>query len=70
MIARQIFLLFKKSTTFWDNPRTIDLGSDTNECLLGNKFTLAKATTNANQVRLGFFFQPDNTRFSRRSNSR
>ena len=22
MIARQLFLLFKKSTTFWDNPRT------------------------------------------------
>ena len=21
MIARQLFLLFKKSTTFWDNPR-------------------------------------------------
>ena len=23
MIVRQVFLLFKKSTTFWDNPRTI-----------------------------------------------
>ena len=23
MIARQLFLLFKKSTTFWDNPRTL-----------------------------------------------
>ena len=23
MIARQLFLLFKKSTTFWDNPRMI-----------------------------------------------
>ena len=23
MIARQLFLLFKKSTTFWDNPRTM-----------------------------------------------
>ena len=22
MIARQLFLLFKKSTTYWDNPRT------------------------------------------------
>ena len=25
MIARQLFLLFKKSTTFWDNPRNIHL---------------------------------------------
>ena len=23
MFTRQLFLLFKKSTTFWDNPRTI-----------------------------------------------
>ena len=23
MIARQLFLLFKKSTTFWDNPRIL-----------------------------------------------
>ena len=23
MIVRQLFLLFKKSTTFWDNPRII-----------------------------------------------
>ena len=23
MLARQLFLLFKKSTTFWDNPRSI-----------------------------------------------
>ena len=25
MIARQLFLLFKKSTTFWDNPRTVNV---------------------------------------------
>ena len=25
MIARQVFLLFKKSTTFWDNPRIIQV---------------------------------------------
>ena len=24
MIAHQLFLLFKKSTTFWDNPRTCE----------------------------------------------
>ena len=26
MIARQLFLLFKKSTTFWDNPRIVKFG--------------------------------------------
>ena len=25
MRARQLFLLFKKSTTFWDNPRKSDI---------------------------------------------
>ena len=25
MLARQLFLLFKKSTTFWDNPRMVKL---------------------------------------------
>ena len=25
MIARRLFLLFKKSTTFWDNPRTFTI---------------------------------------------
>ena len=25
MLMRQLFLLFEKSTTFWDNPRIIEL---------------------------------------------
>ena len=28
MIACQLFLLFKKSTTFWDNPRICSLSSN------------------------------------------
>ena len=31
MIARQLLLLFKKSTTFWDNPRTCKISTSSHK---------------------------------------
>ena len=38
MIAFQLFMLFKKSTTFWDNPRSYNIITVANQRHNGNGF--------------------------------